>query len=58
MAKSLDIIKDLEEQVKLVPVLKVMSINNIIFNHDSYNSVLNHVITIHEYIRCNLYFNW
>lgn len=29
MVKSLEIIKDLEEQVKLVPMLKVISIINI-----------------------------
>lgn len=58
MAKSLDIIKDLEEQVKLVPVLKVMGIHNIIFNCDSDNSVLHHRITMHDCIMCNLYFKW
>lgn len=50
MAKSLDIIRDLEEQVKLVPVLKVMGINNIIFNCNSDNSVLRHIITIYDCI--------
>lgn len=41
MVKSLEIIKDLEEQVKLVPMLKV-------------TSIINSIITINTFLLCKI----
>jgi len=45
MVKSLEIIKDLEEQVKMVPKLKVIFYNNIQIETIIYYYTLNHKIS-------------